>query len=103
MKQSDKEKLEWLASFYKEAADTGREIQFLEGGVWRRNECGPHVGSMPPNWRLKPVPQKAFLVWIEGAQWPGVFGTREQAEHYCQLNPAPTQIQEVERTATESP
>ncbi len=103
MKQSDKAQLEWLASFYKEAADTGREIQCLQTRGWEPASSGPHVRSMPSNWRLKPVPQKAFLVWIEGAKWPGVFETREQAEHYCQLNPAPTQIQEVERTATESP
>ena len=46
---------EWLAAFYKEAAETGRAMQF-HNGDWVDCDIGPNMQSYPDNWRLKPEP-----------------------------------------------
>jgi len=60
-----KSRCEWLAAFYKEAAETGRGMQVFNDGprVWEDCNRGPNMESIPDNWRLKPEPQKAWVVW----------------------------------------
>ena len=57
-----KSRCEWLAKFYAEAAETGREMQF-HNGDWVDYERGPNMESIPDKWRIKPEPQKAWVVW----------------------------------------
>ena len=58
-----KSRCEWLAAFYAEAAETGRVMQFLALGGWVDCNESPSVHSDPDEWRLKPEPQKAWVVW----------------------------------------
>ena len=60
-----KKQCEWLAEFYSEAARTGRGIQMFNHGprVWEDIDIGPNMRSSPDEWRLKPEPQKAWVVW----------------------------------------
>jgi hypothetical protein len=51
-----KSRCEWLAKFYAEAAETGREMQF-HNGDWVDYERGPNMESIPDKWRIKPEPQ----------------------------------------------
>jgi hypothetical protein len=57
------EKCRWLADFYREAAETGREIQFYNQLVWEKAICGPTLQDGPRTHRLKPEPPKAWVVW----------------------------------------
>jgi hypothetical protein len=60
------EKCKWLADFYREAAKTGREMELkCPAAGWIPSEAGPDRFSVPGNWRLKPEPQKAWVVWDE--------------------------------------
>ena len=60
-----KSRCEWLAAFYKEAAETGRAMQF-HNGDWVDCDESPSIQSHPDEWRLKPEPQKAWVVWGPG-------------------------------------
>ena len=61
-----KSRCEWLAAFYKEAAETGRVMQFLALGGWVDCDESPSMHSDPDEWRIKPEPQKAWVVWGPG-------------------------------------
>lgn len=61
------EKCKWLADFYREAAETGRIIQMQNVNGWMDSTIGPVPSSDPEDWRLKPEPQKAWVVWDKGA------------------------------------
>lgn len=60
-----KKKREWLTKFYSEAAETGREMQVYSGfpDKWEKADGGPAMYADPSKWRLKPEPQKAWVVW----------------------------------------
>lgn len=58
-----KSRCEWLAAFYKEAAETGRAMQVLACGGWVDCDESPSMQSHPDEWRLKPEPKKAWVVW----------------------------------------
>jgi hypothetical protein len=62
------EKCKWLADFYREAAETDREMQVYNEGprAWETADCGPNCWSTPSGWRLKPEPPKAWVVWFDG-------------------------------------
>ena len=53
---------EWLAKFYAEAAETGRAMQF-HNGDWVDYDRGPNTQSHPDELRIKPEPQKFWIVW----------------------------------------
>ena len=58
------EKCRWLADFYREAAETGREMEInCPCAGWIPSEAGPDRFSVPGIWRLKPEPPKAWVVW----------------------------------------
>ena len=57
-----KAKCQWLSEFYAEAARTGNHM-LLEGVKTR---ASPTLESDFSNWRLKPEPQKAWVVWDGG-------------------------------------
>lgn len=62
------EKCRWLSDFYKQAAETGREMQHfvVDAGVWVAARSGPCEHSDPDRWRIKPPdPPKAWVVWGE--------------------------------------
>ena len=61
-----KSRCEWLAKFYAEAAETGRAMQVLACGGWVDCDESPSIQSHPDNWRIKPEPQKAWVVWGPG-------------------------------------
>jgi hypothetical protein len=61
-----KSRCEWLAKFYAEAAETGRAMQVLACGGWVDCDESPSIQSIPDNWRIKPEPQKAWVVWGPG-------------------------------------
>jgi len=58
-----KSRCEWLAKFYAEAAETGRAMQVLACGGWVDCDESPNMQSHPDEWRIKPEPQKAWVVW----------------------------------------
>ena len=57
------EKCKWLATFYRKAADEVRGMQFMRASEWEDANMGPCMDSDPERWRLKPKPQKAWVVW----------------------------------------
>jgi hypothetical protein len=59
------EKCKWLADFYREAAETGRTIQMQNVNGWMDSTIGPCLSSYTLDWRLKPEPPKAWVVWDE--------------------------------------
>jgi hypothetical protein len=59
------EKCKWLADFYREAAETGRTIQMQNINGWMDSTIGPIPSSDPEDWRLKPEPPNAWVVWTE--------------------------------------
>ena len=61
-----KSRCEWLSKFYAEAAETGRVMQFLACGGWVDCDESPSMHSDPDEWRIKPEPQKAWVVWGPG-------------------------------------
>jgi hypothetical protein len=54
-----------LAEFYEQAASTGKsmEVKVLKE-KWMHHEYGPNLGCNLQYWRLKPSPQKAYVVWL---------------------------------------
>lgn len=88
-----KKKCEWLAGFYKEAAETGKLAQ--QSGMTAMS--GPNLNSDPQDWRLKPEPQKAWVVWCEfNGQWQtSSFPNAEEAERFA--TPRNGTIQEITR------
>jgi hypothetical protein len=76
------EKCKWLADFYREASETGREMEIncpCDG--WIPSEAGPDRFSVPRIWRLKPEPQKAWVVWGPGG--PSVIIGEDIARQYA--------------------
>jgi hypothetical protein len=61
-----KSRCEWLAKFYAEAAETGRAMQVFGCCGWVDYDESPSIQSIPDNWRIKPEPQKAWVVWGPG-------------------------------------
>jgi hypothetical protein len=78
-----KSRCEWLAAFYKEAAETGRGMQVFNDGprVWEDCNRGPNMESIPDNWRIKPEPQKAWVVWGPGG--PSTILGESHAKQYA--------------------
>jgi hypothetical protein len=62
------EQTKWLAEFYGEAHRTGRKIEKRHGDQWKDDTLGrgPGLHSVPKFWRLRPEPQKAWVVWGPG-------------------------------------
>ena len=58
-----KKKCEWLAKFYAEAAETVGGMQVFTCGGWLDYDQGPNMQSRSDEWRLKPEPQRAWVVW----------------------------------------
>ena len=86
---------EWLAEFYKEAARTGRGIQMFNHGprVWEDIDIGPNMRSRHDEWRLKPEPQKAWVVWAN--DWPCIVMTEQAAKNQTRMSGGT--IQEITR------
>lgn len=79
-----RKKCEWLADFYAEAAKTGRQMQCLIAGpTWTDAGYGPTLKSDPQDWRLKPEPQKAWLVWAN--DWACVLLTEQAAKNQARM------------------
>lgn len=78
-------KCQQLADFYAEAARTGRDIQnvCLPKKMWFTTARGPNVADDLTKWRLKPEPQKVWLVWYPSSTAPQVFLDAASAEHYA--------------------
>lgn len=80
-----KKKCEWLAKFYAEAGATGRQMQMrIANGNWITNGIGPNADCDPQDWRLKPEPEKAWVVW-DGKGVRGVFNDHDEADKYCEI------------------
>ena len=91
-----KSRCEWLAKFYAEAAETGRGMQVFNDGprVWEDCNRGPNMESIPDNWRIKPEPQKAWVVW-EPTGCPCVFLGEKLANNHAKISGGT--IQEITR------
>ncbi len=93
-----KQKCEWLADFYAKAASTGRWMQYYSSEkTWVRLDWGPTMESCPDKWRLKPEPEKAWVVWCKfNGQWEAAsFPNAEEAERFA--TPRKGTIQEITR------
>ena len=79
------EQTKWLAEFYAEAHLTGRKIEKAHCGQWKDDTFGhgPGLHSDPKFWRLRPEPDKVWLVWYPGSTVPQVFLDAASAEHYA--------------------
>ena len=91
------EQTKWLAEFYGEAHRTGRKIEKMHYGQWTDDTLGsgPGLHSDPVFWRLRPEPEKVWLVWYPGSTVPQVFLDAASAEHYASRTNGT--IQEIER------
>ena len=92
------EQTKWLAEFYAEAHRTGRKIEkHLVNGEWKDDTFGrgPGLHSDPKFWRLRPEPDKVWVVWSPGSTVPQVFLDAASAEHYASRTNGT--IQEIER------
>jgi hypothetical protein len=76
------EKCRWLADFYTKAADEGRGKQFRRASKWEDTLMGPCMDSDPEQWRLKPEPPKAWVVWDEN-QCRMISSIKPDAEDYA--------------------
>ena len=98
-KDEYKAKCQWLSEFYAEAAKTGRWMQYYSSEkTWVRSDWGPTMESRPDDWRLKPEPQKAWVVWVacnNGKYETASFPSREEAERFSSQRNAT--IQEITR------
>ena len=92
-----KSRCEWLAAFYKEAAETGRAMQLLACGGWVDCDESPSIHSDPDEWRLKPEPQTAWVVWCQfNGHWQTtLYPNQEEAERFA--TPRNGTIQEITR------
>jgi len=84
-----KKKCAWLAGFYKEAAETGKLVQ--QSGMTAMS--GPNLNSDPQDWRLKPEPEKAWVVWANN--WACVLMTEQAAKNQARMSGGT--IQEITR------
>ena len=87
------EKCKWLADFYREAAETGREMEInCPCAGWIPSEAGPDRFSVPGIWRLKPEPlepepQKLWIVWNQRLGFsPWIWGDKAAAERCAEYN-----------------
>lgn len=94
------EQTKWLAEFYGEAHRTGRKIQkHIINNRWEDDDVGrgPGLHSDPKFWRLRPEPDKAWVVWFDGLP-PHLCQTLKSAQNWnkfeCNDNGT---IQEIER------
>ena len=87
----------WLAEFYAEAHRTGRRIEKAHCGQWKDDTLGrgPGLHSDPKFWRLRPEPDKVWVVWYPSSTVPQVFLDEAAAEHYASRTNGI--IQEIER------
>ena len=94
-----KSRCEWLADFYKEAAETGRAMQLFNDGprVWEDCDRGPNMQSHPEEWRLKPKPQKVWVVWYNGGGSIWITTDHETAVMFARTNCSDATIQEITR------
>ncbi len=80
-----REKCKWLADFYREAAETGREMEInCPSAGWIPSESGPDRFSVPGIWRLKPESPKAWVVW-DDEYARGLFVEPDEAERVRKL------------------
>ena len=79
------EQTKWLAEFYAEAHRTGRRIEKMHDGQWKDDSIGrgPGLHSDPKFWRLRPEPDKVWLVWYPSSTVPVTFLSKEKASHYA--------------------
>ena len=98
-KDEYKAKCQWLSKFYAEAAMTGREIQVYSGfpDKWEKADGGPAMYADPSNWRLKPEPQKAWVVWYNGGGSIWITTDHEKAVMFARNNCSDATIQEITR------
>jgi len=89
-----KSRCDWLAKFYAEAAETGRGMQVLACGGWVDCDESPNMQSHPDEWRIKPEPQKFWIIW-EPNGCPCVFIGKELAKNHARLSGGT--IQEITR------
>lgn len=83
-----------LANFYDQAALTGEPMEVqLHNEKWAQHEYGPNLGCNLQKWRLKPSPQKAYVVWfphhyyVDGAGTaPKTFKSLQEAEEWNNKN-----------------
>jgi hypothetical protein len=79
------EKANWLSGIYTSVA-CGEELQFLEENKWRTvSYAGPNLQSNPERWRIKPKPQKAWVVW-DDVNARGLFVEPDEAERVRKAN-----------------
>jgi hypothetical protein len=91
------EQTKWLAEFYAEAHRTGRRIEKMHCGQWKDDTVGqgPGLHSDPKFWRLRPEPDKIWLVWYPGSTVPQMFLVAVSAAQFASANNGT--IQEIER------
>jgi hypothetical protein len=79
------EQTKWLSEFYGEAHRTGRKIEKMHCGRWEDDTLGrgPGLHSDPKFWRLRPEPEKVWVVWYPSSTVPQVFLDAASAEHYA--------------------
>jgi hypothetical protein len=87
------EKCRWLSEFYREAVETGQEIQFRVP-EWSKASGGPSFHSNPDDWRIKSEPPKAWVVWLDdGAR---IRDNKNSAEELSRMHHGSV-IQEITR------
>jgi len=98
-KDEYKAKRQWLSEFYAEAARTGREIQIcmFSPAMWFAMDHGPNVACEITKWRLKPEPQKAWVVWYNGGGSIWITTDHEKAVSFANHNCSDAIIQEITR------
>lgn len=93
-----KAKCQWLSEFYAEAARTGRQMQMrIANRNWITNNMGPDAGCDASDWRLKPEPQKAWVVWYNGGGSIWITSDYEKAVSFANYNCSDSTIQEINR------
>lgn len=74
------EKANWLSGLYAAVAN-GETLQVHEEGEWRAViYASPNLQSNQERWRIKPKPQKAWVVWCPSMLVPIVSVDEEVAK-----------------------
>jgi hypothetical protein len=85
------EKCQWLSDFYRQAAETGRIIQMQNVNGWMDSTLGPIPSCDPEDWRIKPEPDKIWLVWYPTSSIPQTFLNAATAKNFADRNNGTTQ------------
>lgn len=94
-KDEYKAKCQWLANLYREAAESGRAIQYAASERWVAADEGPSLNSRTEDYRLKPEPPKAWVVWYNGGGSIWITTDHEKAVSFANHNCSDATIQEI--------